>query len=1370
MIKVFSPEAFKDYAIDSVYYSCISSPTESRWFIEKGKIRELVQYKYRSYINDTYSSVDDLFDVLEQEEIILKGENLNEILDYNNLITRIQAWFNLMAIQDYYLDVPTFKNYLTVNGYNINPESNKTYVSMDHFIQSMYTSKVIDDPVGRAKINDILNFKDYIMNTFHIGIGEVNLLIFNTESGVTQEEGQYPALYYTFILSKNREPKAFLDENNTYIYDHLDRDRAYDTGDLYQELRQGILDGYEGLGIYNHSEIQHYFLFDKFAEIMNGKDVGDYTPQEFVNDLVSANVLKIVKGNYRIVDLDILKQRYSLYCIGVNYNEFKVNGDVVIQPDTCVENVEINSNWELSLTMSFREDGSDSYIQKGCIISVPVRVFREQKFPNQLWRVYGIQRNFSTIEVIGYPVAQESAFECPVNMIFLENVTAKQVASKLMNMYPEKYAIETDIESSASSIYAENTNLQQIICGNDEATFINMFGGDVVYDNYVYRLLNNTGHSVDDADDYLIQYRSNMTGIKIVENTFDVVTRIYPTSSDGYDMNSVQDALQQYTSLYGEFTEKQVDYFQFSLFDMALKVEKYDDEKNGSGTDIGLEGEFGPVIHELGPQGEVTTSAFTHEQGVVTNKKSGISDTGTASKKISMECVLFASFGIGANVLIVKNRSGVWYTQDQLTELYNTLDTKPDNYAFTELKDIICYPIMDYGDGSNGVIIRETDVAGGLAYPPKFLEFVRGFRQDLSAGIFVKTVYKKVQITDTVNIPKYQDSGNINDYPFVHARSIKYDIPLIDTTEDTTKDFKDELTISQSIIDNAVKTIKTKTASLSKSYLTRARKGDWNHKKRIKVKSKTVTHNDYEYMHTKPYNPRKDRIALPYGYIFYSYKDSIEYLKQEAVLSWCTNEDEANLFCQAIEDGFAWCAKTNVAKWSWHTNSHGQYYGTKNRSDYIRYAYHKIGNVMYWFTYGEDKEDGTHTGGYIKKKLLNYEDYKWVETEVELTEEEKQEIEEQKKQEKEEGTYDELKYKVYPYKKYQYKDSEGNIMKDCWIEDSKNRHYHVNGDGWRDIEDDDEWTFRTGSSGNSYRITGWLYGNFEKNYYPKAGQYLYCAERKAWYYFKVTGIIQGTYMSNENWKWKKYKKGWRYTDGHGEYLWGQWAKIDSKWYWFNEHGFADETTDDFDTNSSSFNTTNKHPETDYNREGIGAVSTTSDSISTETSQTFNSNRDGVQAWIQASFIKDLKKEILKQHFFIWENLRERLNNAANRDLVELRNESTSVEVDFVDLRNYQGYENLKFLENLYLGDYVHVVSSLHNYDGYLRVVAMEVDCNSGQKTKMTLGYPVNSFVKRTAGLNKKGAVKLYMPNVGIEDGYGGYINTGFTNGSSISAN
>ena len=1375
MIKVFSPEAFKDYAIDSVYYSCISSPTESRWYISKDKVTSLVNLEYREYTTTIYQSVDQFFTYLNDNQIILKGDVKSEILKYDDLITALEDWFNMVSITDYFVDIPTFKNYMTVKGYGIDPNKPdqrvQNFIAIEHWVQGLYTSGIIvNSAVTKAKITILDNFKEAIKNNFKIDDTEVNKIINDTESGIEASAEMWPSLYYSFILAKNRLPWVGLNENETYIYDELDRGKAYDTGTLYESLPGGKLLGYELFGITNDSTIQHYFLVNKFADIMRSKDVGDYTPQEFVDDLVSDNVLKIVKGNYRIINLDILKSRYSMYCVGVNYNDFKCNGDIVIQPDTCVESVEINSNWELSLSMSYREDGTDSFIQKGCIISVPVRVFREQKFPNQLWRVYDIQRNFDKIEIVGYPVAQESAFECPVNAVYWDNVTAKDVASKLMNIYPEKYAIETDIDSSAACIYAENSNMQQIICGTDEATFINMFGGDVVYDNYIYRLLENTGHTVEDADNYLIQYKSNMSGISINENTFDVVTRIYPTSQDGYDMDYIQMALKQYTDNYGEFVERQVDYFYFNLFDFALFLEENDNSKMGSGSDIGLEGEFGPT-QELGPQGEVTTSVFTQQIDVITNKTQGIPDTGTASKKITLEAITFVNFLLLANVVTVKTRNGTPVTSEYLNQMYWAIDAMDEDLPFKQTKDIVVYPIMDYGEGSENLIIRESDVAGGLAYPPKFLDQVAMMRTDISAGSFVKTVYKRVQITNTSNIPKYQDAPNIDEYPFVHARSIKYDIPLIDTSETDPNDFANEVTLSQKLTSDAANAIKTKTASLSKSYLTLARKGSWNHKKRIKIKDKTITHNNWEYMHTKPYKPRKDRVALPYGYIFYSFKDSIEYLKNEAVLSWCTNEEEANIFCQAIEDGFAWCGKTNVAKWAWHTDGTGQYYGTKNKSDGIFYAYHKIGNVWYWFNYGELKEKTGgklgYTGGYITKDLLNYEDYKWVETEVNLTEEEKKQIDEQKKQEKEEGTYDELKYKVYPYKKFQYKDSNGKMMKDCWIEESKNRHYHVNKEGWRDKEDDDEWTFRTGTDGNSYRITGWRYGNFEKNNYPEAGQFLYCVERKAWYYFEVKGVIQGTYLSNENWKWKKYKKGWRYTDGHGEYLWGQWAKIDSKWYWFNEHGYADETTDDFDTNAQSFNTTNKHPETDYNREGVGSISTGSDSESAETTSNFNSNRDGVQAWIQAGFIKELKKEILKQHFYIWENLRERLNKAAVNDLRELRNESISVEVDFVDLRNYRGYEQLKYLEDLYLGDYVHVVSSFHNYDGYLRVVAIEVDCTTGQKTKLTLGYPVNSFVKRTAKLNKKGTVKLYSPYIGIEDGYGGYINTGFPDSSQI---
>jgi hypothetical protein len=367
--------------------------------------------------------------------------------------------------------------------------------------------------------------------------------------------------------------------------------------------------------------------------------------------------------------------------------------------------------------------------------------------------------------------------------------------------------------------------------------------------------------------------------------------------------------------------------------------------------------------------------------------------------------------------------------------------------------------------------------------------------------------------------------------------------------------------------------------------------------------------------------------------------------------------------------------------------------------------------------------------------------------------------------------------------RYRFQNTKGtDWFTNCWIEESASKHYWVGPDGYRvDATDDNEnekyktdtdtWTMRPGDDGETYRITGYSYGNHEKGIYPKKGQWLYIKENKGWFYFKDDiGTIQGNYLSDASWSWKKYKKGWRYTDGNRSYITWQWMKINGKWYYFPPGGgYADTTTDDFNENSKSFNTTNKHPELDYNREGVTDVGTSETQATTET---YDANRDGVQAWIQKGFIKSLKKEILKQHLALWDNLRQNLWDAAEYDIQSLRNESISVEIDFVLLSRYSGYESLKFLENLYLGDYVHVKSSLHNFDGDLRVIKITYDCITNKPTSMTLGYPSsNTFIKHLAKQNNTGTVKFYSPVDYIEDGYGdeSYIDTGAIKNSSIEA-
>ena len=53
---------------------------------------------------------------------------------------------------------------------------------------------------------------------------------------------------------------------------------------------------------------------------------------------------------------------------------------------------------------------------------------------------------------------------------------------------------------------------------------------------------------------------------------------------------------------------------------------------------------------------------------------------------------------------------------------------------------------------------------------------------------------------------------------------------------------------------------------------------------------------------------------------------------------------------------------------------------------------------------------------------------------------------------------------------------------------------------------------------------------------------------------------------------------------------------------------------------------------------------------------------------------------------------------------------------------------------------------------------------------MTLGYPVNSFIKRTAKLNSSGSVKFYQPVSNINDGYGANISSGYIDDPYISTN
>lgn len=1364
MIKIFSPERFNDYD-DQTAYGCIFQNKDKIYSLNVEDFTKAIENEYPSLINGNWANVTDFLQAMVDNNTLSPGSGVYEITNYYNLAECITNWYTIPTKKKKIKDFNSYINCVAFAEFVVqNEDLFKDSVSVETRLHNMASgsTRILEDWSEKSRIIDMAAFrqelKDMLANPSE---DTVNKLLENTETGINTIN-KTPLLTYILELLNDQVEEFVIDG----VKDYIDgQGNIVDLSPYNGIIRANTVPGYSFFGITKRNKKNWYLDRDKLIDAVTALSYDKYvavSPQEFIQEQIDKNLITVITDGltyrYRITNIDIFRTNYSMYRIGINVSDKGTNGDMVLMPTSAELETEINGAWTVTIKHPYDSEGRNSFIEKGSVISLPIKVAREQVYPNQLFRVYDVENALDGIEVVGYPVAQESAFECPVDQIKYENKTAKEVASELTGKYPEKYLIETDINSGRKSISVKNSNLQEVIAGSDEATFLNAYGGEIIYDNYIYRIRKQAGRKEKDAKDYMITYSSNITGMKINENTFDVITRIYPTSEDDYNFDSIMAAYKQYSDEYGELTQKSVSSMYFVFEEFIQYIMSLDDDIPR------IEAEMRRLYDETNSSGvNITTDLMNKIIRLYSDP---------VDQRTVIECIRFVNKLVYNKIAIASRDSSTIKADDYVSFAMG------GNNDVINSADLFGYTIYLENEKWSEITVNNNDFTEAI--PVEFTSELSKLRNSALAREILTVTYahKPVYVT---TIPRYIDSDNIRSYPFVHARSIKYDeIKLINKYD---KDSKKEKTKSEQLVEDAMAAIKNKTTELSKEYIKKAHNGDWKHEKRIKIKKKNIhyTGDDAKtHLHTNSYDPRKDRVCLPYGYIFNSYKDAIEYLKYEAVMTWCTDKNEAEILCDAIENGFKWCENTKIAKWMWH-NDGIRYYGTKKGTkdwNAPTFAYHKISNKMYWLN-GKahiKQWDGCKT----MLNLEDYDDFKWVDHpyEVDKTKKNSKTGEEEPDIDKDTG-----ETKKVTKHRYRYQNKDGKYLTSCWIEESASKHYWVDADGYRvdDNEankeatkktDTDPWTFKPGKDGETYRITGYRYGNHDKGYYPVSGQFMNIKDHKGWFKFVDSdagaGTIQGNYLSSATWAWKKYKRGWRYTDGNRSYITWQWAKIDGMWYYFPPGGgYADTTTDDFKENSKSFNSKSKHPEVDYNLEGVNnsknpktSKTDSSDASSTTNSKSFDANRDGVQAWIQSGFIKKLKKEILKWHLAIWDQLRESLWNAAENDIQTLRSESLSVEIDFVQLRNYSGYEQFSFLEDLYLGDYVHVRSSLHNFDSDLRVVSIKYDCITNRPIGMTLGYPTNSFIRRSAQQNKAGTVKFYSPVEYIEDGYGDLIEDG----------
>lgn len=221
-----------------------------------------------------------------------------------------------------------------------------------------------------------------------------------------------------------------------------------------------------------------------------------------------------------------------MICIYSSDNtNYSNNGDAVLIPISCTLTMTINGAWQLDLEHPYDAEERYKLIQEGAVIRADIKCVGEQSTIRQRFRIYTYNRGVNSVTCIAFPIAMEATFDAPIDNLVLENKTASEAAAQLQAL-TQKYSIETNVTGTKSTSFA-NTNINSALASGDDGCFIQVWGGEVVYDNLKFNIRSRIGSDTG----YKIQYGHNMTGIDYSKDDSGLSTRVHPISEDGIRLN-----------------------------------------------------------------------------------------------------------------------------------------------------------------------------------------------------------------------------------------------------------------------------------------------------------------------------------------------------------------------------------------------------------------------------------------------------------------------------------------------------------------------------------------------------------------------------------------------------------------------------------------------------------------------------------------------------------------------------------------------------------------------------------------------------------------------------------------------------------------
>lgn len=203
---------------------------------------------------------------------------------------------------------------------------------------------------------------------------------------------------------------------------------------------------------------------------------------------------------------------------------YQRNGDITLEPLSCIFEMGLDGISQIELSHEYDSLGRWEYLINDNVIAAPTPYSDKQ-----LFRIYNQVKGDD--EVTAY--ARHIYFDNLSNILLDTRPTLKNGQEALDIIFSKtKFKGHSDI-TTVNTAYYVRKNIVAAIAGNDENSFFNRWGGEILYDNYDVYIMRQLGED----RGVRAEFGHNLKGIEENINTEEVITRIIPVAYNGYTLD-----------------------------------------------------------------------------------------------------------------------------------------------------------------------------------------------------------------------------------------------------------------------------------------------------------------------------------------------------------------------------------------------------------------------------------------------------------------------------------------------------------------------------------------------------------------------------------------------------------------------------------------------------------------------------------------------------------------------------------------------------------------------------------------------------------------------------------------------------------------